>query len=149
MSNNSPQIDTNALAQNSQKILDAIMQQTQLDRFLILNKLLEIVELDITIAGDTQKIHNLELITEYPNVQYTKTMVKNETWRKTVAEVLHIKDINDADKIVGYMDTQFIIKMISHRRKRAHEVINALRNIDATAEVIPQNTRKKKFLGLG
>lgn len=136
------------LAVNQQAIMDFIAKQvTQMDKVQALLKLLEIVELEINIAGDKQKVLNLELITEYPSVNYTKIMTKNETWRKSVVEVLHLKDINE-EKIVGTMDTQFMLKMISHRRKRAQEIVNALKNEVAGTEVTPQNTRKKKFFGM-
>ena len=91
---------------------------------------------------------NLELITEYTGKDMTKFMVKNETYRRTIQKVYHMKDIND-EKLVGFMDTQVILKMVSHRRKRAHEIINGLRDALATQEVIPQNTKRKSFFGLG
>lgn len=130
-----------------QSILDALQSDKQIDKVQALIKLLEIYELDITIAGDKHKVLNLELITEYPNVNYSKTMVKNETWRKSVMQVMMLDDIND-EKVVGTMDTQFQLKMISHRRKRAHEIINGLRNEIAGTQVTIDNTRRRKFLGL-
>lgn len=143
MSQSSP---NDAIA-SANAVLDILSKKSDMDRFQILLKLLEIVETEITIVGEKYKIHNLEIITEYTGKETTKYMVKNETWRKTAQEVLHLKDINE-EKLVGYMDTQIQLKMISHRRKRAQEVINALRNMDYNAEVIPQNTKKKRFFGM-
>ena len=118
-----------------------------MDKVQALLKLLEISEKDINVAGDIQKILNIELITEYPNANFTKTMIKNETWRNSVKQVLHLADVNE-EKIVGAMDVHTMLKMISHKRKRAHEIINGLKNDTATTEIIPQNQKKKRFLGL-
>lgn len=135
------------LAVASQSIMDIINKQQSMDKVQALLKLLDIYDLDITIAGEKQKVLNLELITEYPNVNYTKTMTKNETWRRSVQQVFHLPDIND-EKIVGTMDSQFILKMNSHRRKRAQEIVNALKNEVAGTEVIPTNQKRKKFFGM-
>lgn len=143
MSTNPPQ----EITQRSIDIMDIIKQQQQMDKVQALLKLLEIIEKDINIAGDIQKVLNIELITEYPNANFTKTMIKNETWRNSVKQVLHLADVNE-EKIVGAMDVQTMLKMISHKRKRAHEIINGLKNDTATTEIIPQNQKKKKFLGL-
>jgi len=132
---------------STKNILDIMSQVQQMDKVQALLKLLEISEKEINMVGETYKILNLELITEYTGAKTTKFMVKNETWRKSVQEVFHRKDIND-EKLVGFMDTQIILKMISHRRKRAHEIVNALKNEVAGTEVIPQNTKKKKFFGV-
>ena len=144
MSNNSN--DQN-ITQRSVDIMDIIKQQQQMDKVQALLKLLEIKETDINVAGDLQKVLNIELITEYPNATFTKTMIKNETWRNSVKQVLHLGDVNE-EKIVGAMDVYTMLKMTSHKRKRVHEIINGLKNDTATTEIIPQNTKKKKFLGL-
>lgn len=136
------------IAQASQSILDVISKAQQMDKVQALLKLLEIEDKEITITGEKHKVLNLELITEYTGKDQTKFMVKNETYRRTLQKVYHMKDINE-EKLIGYMDTQVILKMISHRRKRAHEIINGLKNDTAGTEIIPQNTRKKRFFGLG
>lgn len=133
--------------QNTQTILDLIAKQQQMDKVQALLKLLAIEQLDIEIAGEPYKVLNLELITEYTGKDTTKFMVKNETWRKTAQEVLHYKDIND-EKLVGFMNSQIQLKMISHRRKRTTEIINGLKNEIATSEVIPNKTRTKRFFGM-
>ena len=135
------------ITQRSVDIMDIIKQQQQMDKVQALLKLLEIKEADINVAGDLQKVLNIELITEYPNATFTKTMIKNETWRNSVKQVLHLEDVNE-EKIVGAMDVYTMLKMTSHKRKRVHEIINGLKNDTATTEIIPQNTKKKKFLGL-
>lgn len=132
--------------QNTQTILDLIAKQQQMDKVQALLKLLAIEQLDIDIAGEMYKILNLELITEYTGKDTTKFMVKNETWRKSYADVYHC-DIND-EQLVGYMDVQIMLKMISHRRKRVTEIINGLKNEIATSEVIPSKTRTKRFFGM-
>lgn len=135
------------LAQNNQNIMDVLAKVQQMDKMQVLLKLLEISELEVTMVGESQKILNLELQTEYTGKDTTKYMVKNETWRKSVQEVMHLKNIND-EKLVGYMDTQVILKMISHRRKRVQEIINGLKNDVAGTEIIPQKTMRKKFFGI-
>lgn len=132
--------------QNTQTILDLIAKQQQMDKVQALLKLLAIEQLDIDIAGEMYKILNLELITEYTGKDTTKFMVKNETWRKSYADVYHC-DIND-EQLVGYMDVQIMLKMISHRRKRVTEIIYGLKNEIATSEVIPNKTRTKRFFGM-
>lgn len=136
----------NSLDASNKSILDIISQQQQIDKVKALTALLELKELDISIVGEAMKVLNIELITEYTGKDVTKFMVKNETTRQLIRKVLHYNNIND-EKIIGYMDTQIMLKMISHRRKRATEFINGLKNEVAGAEVIPQNTRKKRFFG--
>lgn len=148
MSENNPLgLPTPNLEQSNKSILDIINQMNNIDKVKALSLLLEIKDIDITIVGEPQKVLNLELITEYTGKDMTKYMVKNETTRQLIRKVLHYGDIND-EKVIGYMDTQIILKMISHRRKRATEFINGLKNDVAGAEVIPQNTRKKRFFGM-
>ena len=140
--------NTNDLATASQSILDVISKAQQMDKVQALLKLLEIEDKNITIAGENHKVLNLELITEYTGKDMTKFMVKNETYRRTLQKVYHYKSL-DEEKLIGFMDTQVMLKMISHRRKRAQEIINGLKNDVAGAEVIPQNQKRKRFFGLG
>lgn len=135
------------LSNANDAIMNIIKNQQQLDRYLILKELLKIEDLDITIAGEKQKVLNLELITEYPNANYVKTLTKNETWRESCRQNFHLRTLND-EKIIGTMDTQFMLKMVSHRRKRSQEVVNALKNEVAGTEVIPSKTRTKRFFGM-
>lgn len=137
----------NDLTVASQSIMDIISKAQQMDKVQALLKLLEIEDKLITICGEPHKILNLELITEYTGKDMTKFMVKNETYRRTIQKVYHMKQLED-EKLVGFMDTQVILKMISHRRKRAQEIINGLKNDVAGTEVIPNNVRRKKFFGV-
>lgn len=140
--------DANTLAMASQQVMDIIRQNQQLDKMMVLSKLMEIIEIDINIVGEKYKILNQEILTEYTGNNMTKWMVKNETWRKSVQEVLHMKDINE-EKLVGFMDAQVILKMKSNKRKGSQEIINALRNEVSGTEVIPSKTRTKRFFGWG
>lgn len=131
----------------SANILDIISKQQNMDKVQALLKLLEIEDKPITIAGEKQTVLNLELITEYPNANYVKAMVKNETWRESARQVFHLPTLNN-EKLVGTMDTHVILKMNAHRRKREQGIINALRNEVAGTEVIPNKTRTKRFFGM-
>jgi hypothetical protein len=138
----------NDLAQSSQSILDIISKAQQMDKVQALLKLIEIEDKSITICGEPHKVLNLELITEYIGQPMTKFMVKNETYRRTIQKVYHYNNVDD-EKLIGWMDAQIMLKMTSHKRKRAHEIINGLKNDNAGAEVIPQNQKRKRFFGLG
>ena len=135
------------LAQSSQSILDIISKAQQMDKVQALLKLIEIEDKKITICGEEHKVLNLELITEYIGKPMTQYIVKNETYRRTLQKVYHYNNIND-EKLIGYMDAQIMLKMTSHKRQRAKEVINGLKNDTAGTEIIPQNTRKKRFFGM-
>lgn len=137
----------NSLAIASQNVMDLIKNQQQMDKVQALLKLLAIEDLKITIAGEEQTVLNLELITEYPSAKYVKSMVKNETWRSACRVVFHLPPTMQ-EKLIGTMDTQFILKMNAHKRKRAQEIVNGLKNDVAGTEVIPSNTRKKRFFGM-
>ena len=137
----------NTLAAASQNVMDIVSKQQQMDKVQALLKLLAIEDLDITIAGQKQKVLNLELITEYPNAKYVKSLIKNETWRQACRTVFHLPPYME-ERLIGTMDTQFILKMNAHKRKRAQEIVNGLKNEVAGAEVIPNNTRKKRFFGM-
>ena len=134
--------------QPQQSLFDLINSQTQIDRVRALVKLLEIQQQKIKIVGEDYDILNIEMMTEYSNPKSVQFMVRNETWRKSVQEVIHAKTIDEADTLVGFMDTQIMLKMISYKRKRATEYINGLKGQEATAELIPTNTRKKRFFGM-
>lgn len=135
------------LARSNESILDVVSKITSMDKVQALLKLLELKQIDIEIVGEIYKVLNQELTTDYVSPAYVKFMVKNETWRKSVQEVLHLKNI-DNEKLVGFMDTQVILKMVSYKRKRSQEIVNGLRNELSGTEVIPTNTRRKKFLGM-
>lgn len=90
---------------------------------------------------------NLELITEWPNVNYTKLAVKLMTWRKSVKYVYNLED-EDADEIVNEMVYQFMLKMTSHKRRRALEIIAPLRHDPNAQTVYMENAKRKRFFGI-
>lgn len=137
----------NDMAIASQTIMDILGKNQQMDKVQALLKLLEVHDIKISVAGQEVKILNQLLTTEMPNVNYTKTLTKNESWRFHVQEVFHLPHIDD-EKIVGSMDTHFVLNMIPLRRKRAQEIVNGLKNDVAGAEVIPSNVKRKRFFGL-
>jgi len=139
--------DADKLNQASANIMDIISKQQQMDKVQALMELLKIYDIDITVAGDKQKVLNIELTTEHPNINFVKTLIKNETWRKTVQQVFMLDDVN-REKIVGTMDTQTQLKMVALKRKGAQLFVNGLRNDVAGTEVIPNNTKRKRFFGM-
>ena len=139
--------DADKLNQASANIMDIISKQQQMDKVQALMELLKIYDIDITIAGDKQKVLNVELTTEHPNIKFVKELIKNETWRKSVQQVFMLPDLN-IEKIVGTMDTQSQLKMVALKRKGAQLFVNGLRNDVAGAEVIPNNTKRKRFFGM-
>lgn len=149
-----PAIDPNiqaqretSLANANAAILDMISKQSNLDKMMVLMEFLKSYDIDVDIAGEKKKVNSQEFLTELPNVNYTKTLTKNETWRRTVKEHFHLPHIDD-EKIVGAMDKEFLFKMIAHKRKREQAIINGLKNDIAGTEVIPQNTKRKRFFGM-
>lgn len=144
----SPNVDQNSLNQATASIMDIIAKQDEKTRITALLELLKIYDIPVSIVGEKRTLTNLELITEYPNVKYTKELTKNETWRESVRQVFDLAD-SEQEKIIGIMDYQFMLKMTSHRRKRAQEIVNALKNETAGTEVIPERTKTKRFFGMG
>ena len=141
-------VDQNSLNQATASIMDIIAKQDEKTRITALLELLKIYDIPVSIVGEKRTLTNLELITEYPNVKYTKELTKNETWRESVRQVFDLAD-SEQEKIIGIMDYQFMLKMTSHRRKRAQEIVNALKNEIAGTEVIPERTKTKRFFGMG
>ena len=144
MSNSTEQANLNLATQS---IMDIIAKQDEKTRITALLELLKIYDIPVSVVGQKRNVTNLELITEYPNVKYTKELTKNETWRESVKEVFHLSEA-EQEKIVGIMDYQFMLKMVSHRRKRAQEIVNALKNEIAGTEVIPEKTKTRRFFGM-
>lgn len=141
-------VDQNSLNQATASIMDIIAKQDEKTRITALLELLKIYDIPVSIVGEKRTLTNLELITEYPSVRYTKELTKNETWRESVRQVFDLAD-SEQEKIIGIMDYQFMLKMTSHRRKRAQEIVNALKNEIAGTEVIPERTKTKRFFGMG
>lgn len=91
---------------------------------------------------------NLEFITEYPNVNYTKLIVKLMTWRASVQEVFNLDD-NEADSIIKTMVTEFMLKMTSHKRRRSQEITTALKHDPSQNTIYMEGQKRKRFFGLG
>lgn len=135
------------LQNTAQSIMDIIKNQQTLDKVLAMQKILDIYDVSITIAGEKQTINNQLILSELPNVSYTKTLAKNETWRHHIRQVCHMKSV-DREKLVGAMDAIFMLYMVPHRRKRVTEYINGLKNDMATTELIPSKQKTKRFFGM-
>lgn len=114
--------------------MDAVLLAEEKTRFTLMLELL--------------KKDNLEFITEYPNFNYTKAMTRLSTWRESIKEVFNLQE-EEADTIVNEMCTQFMKKNVSHKRRRAHELVNALRGEDSSGNVLDHEHRGiKRFLGM-
>ena len=102
----------------------------------------------IYIMEQLLKQSNLEFITEYPNFTYTKAMTRFATWRTSAQEVFNLTE-GESDVIVQAMTQEFMKKNVSHKRRRAHEIVNALRSEDASSNVLDHEHKgMRKFLGL-
>ena len=102
----------------------------------------------MTVMLELLKESNLEYITEYPNFNYTKAMTKLSTWRTSIEDVFNLSS-EDADTVVKEMCTQFMRKNVSHKRRRSHELVNALRGEDVNNNVLDHEHKGlRRFLGL-
>lgn len=118
----------------SKSFMDAILAAEEKTRFTLMLELL--------------KVNNLEFITEYPNFNYTKAMTRLATWRESVKEVFNLEE-EEADTIVKEMSEQFMKKNVSHKRRRSHELVNALRGEDSSGNVLDHEHKGfRRFLGL-
>lgn len=101
-----------------------------------------------TLMLELLKESNLEYVTEYPNFNYTKAMTKLSTWRESVRDVFNLEE-QEADTVVKEMCVQFMRKNVSHKRRRAHELVNALRSEDVGSNVLDHEHKGlRRFLGL-
>lgn len=92
----------------------------------------------------------LEYITEYPSVQYTKAMVKLMTYITSYAKTynLNVDEDEDCEEITE-MCRQFMLKMTSHKRRRAHEIVNGASRQESTNPVnMSEHKGLKRFLGI-
>jgi len=91
----------------------------------------------------------LEFITEYPSTAYTKEMTKLMTYVTSYIQV-HNLDLNDESDcmIIVEMCRQFMLKMTSHKRRRAHELVNGASRQDVGNAVINENRGIKRLFGL-
>ena len=100
----------------------------------------------IDVLYELLKPENLEFITEWPNSNYTKWGVKVMTWRESVKQVFHLTE-QEQETLVKVMEHQAKLKMTSHKRRRAQEIIAPLKD-DNTSIYNMENKVKKSFLGL-
>lgn len=142
----SNEVTVNQQAENPTNIFELIRGQ-QLDKIMATKELIDVKSIDVSIGGDNRKILNQEVMTEYTNHNMTKYMVKIASYPDAIRMVFHLKDYYDVP-LVPKMHDQIVLKMKSHKRKGSQEFVNVLRNEIAGTEVIPSNTRKKKFFGV-
>lgn len=127
------------------------IQQNKDQSLAEFKKYLELAE-DKTVITLLEKLLDnriLEFITEYPSVAYTKEMVKLNTYITTYIQVYNL-DTNDVDdvKVIEKMCTEFMLKMTSHKRRRAHEIVNGASRQDSGTQIIQEHRGLKKFLGI-
>ena len=109
---------------------------------------------------------NLEALTEYPNFNYTKFMTKLATYTDAVSQTLNLDDgIRVENNMVVYhpeldertehnrqvstMCIEFMKKNMSHKRRRSHEIVNALRGDPVDTNVLEHEHKgMRRFLGL-
>lgn len=113
---------------------DVISQQEEKTRIYIMQQLLD--------------PRNLEFITEYPDFGYTKAMTRFATWSKSIKQVTDM-DEEEITEVVDTMCIEFMKKNVSHKRRRAHEIVNALKGEEAGTNVLDHENRGlRRFLGL-
>ncbi len=91
----------------------------------------------------------LEFITEYPSTAYTKEMTKLMTYITSYMQVYNL-DLEDADDciIIREMCNQFMLKMTSHKRRRAHELVNGASRQDVNMNVLNERQGLKRLFGI-
>jgi len=85
---------------------------------------------------------NLFLLTEWPNSKYTKEVTKLETWHSTVKHALGYDAVP-----VKHMDFFFARSMVSHRRGREKNMLQALRGNDQTIVTQNEKSRVRRLFG--
>jgi len=91
----------------------------------------------------------LEFITEYPSTQYTKEMTKLMTYITSYAQVYNLDLEDESDCIIiKEMCRQFMLKMTSHKRRRAHELVNGASRQDVGNAVLNENRGIKRLFGI-
>ena len=104
----------------------------------------------ITVMLELLKHDNLEFITEYPSFQYTKAMTKYEAWTHDVASVIDLEP-EYIDEIVGSvpaMAKAFMKKNVSHKRRRAQEIVNSLKGEESNTTVLNEHKSLRNYLGM-
>lgn len=92
----------------------------------------------------------LEFITEYPSTAYTKEMTKLMTYVTSYCQVYNL-DLNDTEDmaIIEEMCRQFMLKMTSHKRRRAHELVNGASRQNVETKVFEEHKGIRRLLGMG
>lgn len=120
----------------SKSFIDSIMKSDNPDIWKIL---VAFIPEDMTPDNP----RNLFLLTEWPNSKYTKEVTKLETWYSTVKHALGYDAVP-----VKHMDFYFARSMVSHRRGREKNMLQALRGNDTTVINAEQKTRTKRMFGI-
>jgi len=118
----------------------------------------------IDVVYELLKEGNLEFITEWPNANYTKWGVKTMTWRESVTQVLNLDngirynettkameyhpELDESETLVKIMEHQAKLKMTSHKRRRAQEVVASVKDDPNSPMYSMENKMKRSFLGL-
>lgn len=118
----------------------------------------------IDVVYELLKESNLDFITEWPNADYTKWGVKVMTWRNSVTQVLNLDDgirydettksmmyhpeLDESETLVKVMEHQAKLKMTSHKRRRAQEVVASVKDDPNSPIYAMENKVKRSFLGL-
>lgn len=96
----------------------------------------------------------LEFITEYPSVVYTKEMVKLMTYITQYCQTYNIYPDKDGKydtqdtMVISEMCRQFMLKMTSHKRRRAQEIVNGASRQESGTQIIAEHKGLKRFLGI-
>ena len=129
------QIETSQTkATDAKSFWQMISQQEEKTRIFIMQQLLN--------------ENNLEFITEYPNFNYTKAMTRFATWSKSIKQVTDLDD-DELTEVIDVMCNEFMKKNVSHKRRRAQDIVNALKG-EESGNVNGELERSglRKFLGL-
>jgi len=97
----------------------------------------------------------LEFITEYPSTAYTKEMTKLMTYITSYCQVYNI-DVywlidhpeDDDCIIIREMCKQFMLKMTSHKRRRAHELVNGASRNNVETQIIKEHKGLRRLVGM-
>jgi len=120
---------------DAQGFLDKIMRTENPDLWKII--MLFLYE-DIT----AEHPRNLFLLTEWPNANYTKTIAKLQTHYDTVKWALGWDE-----KPVKNMVFNFALDMVSHKRGREKNLLQALRGSDVTNVIGQEKSRSRRLFG--
>lgn len=133
----------------SQKPLQNVSKDDEIKEF---KRYLELAE-DKTVITLLEKLVDerlLEYITEYPSTAYTKEMTKLMTYCSTYIHTYNL-DLEDSEDLsdIKEMCRQFMLKMTSHKRRRAHEIVNGASRQDTSTSVnVTEHKGLKRFLGI-